>query len=538
MKSHTKKQMLFLAAALLLTACRGSGSSALPETTAPDGSAPAETTEAAKQDEFTPVMPVLSIVTNDQSADVMKFVTDPVASHVSAQIATWTPGYVMPPEPYYEACSVTLTDRDGKELLNAGAQVKVRGNWTTTYDKKPLRIKFDEKQNLLGLNGGAELKNWLLLAEYKDASMLRDKTALQLSRELYGDSGLYAADSCLTEVRINGEYWGVYLLTEQQEVSAKRVSITKPEQDYTGTDIGYFLEFDGYFYNEEPLRQFHVDYADNAPLTPYDGENGSGNTVRPLPEGNEEGKSDIGITIKSTVRSQEQHDFIASFVNNVYRIMYAAAYEDKAYQISADGGTITEAPELTPQEAVEQVVNVQSLADAYIIAELTCDADIYWSSFFMDADFGADGDKKLTFEAPWDFDSAMGNKSRCADGMGFYAGNIVPDVNGNYYNNVNPWIAVLMYEDWFQSVIRTEWTRLYDSGAFQRAAEMIASDSDAYKEAFDRNQEKWGLNLENPSVAAELSARSKRVYSEKEGAEQLAKWLDSRAEFLNGHWHS
>lgn len=538
MKLNTKVLTLCLTAALLVTGCKGSGSSQ-QGTTSPKGtSAVTDTTGPSAEEEYKPVMPVLSIETANQSADVMKFVTEPVAPHVSAQIATWTPGYVMPPAPSYEACTVKLSDTDGKELLSAGAQVKVRGNWTTTYEKKPLRIKFDEKQNLLGLNSGNELKNWLLLAEYKDASMLRDKTALQLARELYGDSGLYAADSELVEVRINGEYWGVYLLTEQQEVSSKRVSITKPEQDYTGTDIGYFLEFDGYFYNEDPLHQFHVDYENNAPLKPYDGNDGSGRTITCLPESEYEPKNDIGFTIKSDIYSQEQHDFIASYVNNVYRILYAAAYEDKAYQFRSDYSSIEEAPSLTPQEAVSKVVNVRSLADAYIIAELTCDADIYWSSFFMDVDFGADGDKKLTFEAPWDFDSALGNKDRCADGTGFYAGSIVPDVNGDTYETVNPWLAVLMYEDWFQSEIRTEWTRLYDSGAFQRAAEMISSDSEKYAEAFRHNQKKWGANILNQSVKNELSPRSKRVTEEKEGAEHLAEWLSARAEFMNEHWHS
>ena len=525
---------LCLTSVLLLTACIGNGSSRT------DNTAPVTTsaTEAPEPEEFTPVMPVLSIETENQSADVMKFVTEPVAPHVSAQIATWTPHYVMPPEPYYEACHVSLSDKDGSTLLSAGAQVKVRGNWTTTYDKKPLRIKFEEKQNLLGLNDGAQMRDWLLLAEYKDTSMLRDKTALQLARELYGDSGLYAADSELVEVRINGQYWGVYLLTEQQEVSSKRVSITKTEPDYTGTDTGYFLEFDGYFYNEEPLQQFHVDYADNAPLTPYDGNGGSGKTITCLPEKKRDPKSDIGFTIKSKINSQEQHDFIASFVNNVYRIMYAAAYEDKAYQFSADYGSIAEAPDLTPQQAVEQVVDIRSLADAYIIAELTCDADIYWSSFYMDADFGADGSRKLTFEAPWDFDSSMGNKDRCANGRGLYAANMVPDVNGNSYMTVNPWLAVLMYEEWYQDVIRSEWTKLYDSGAFTRAAEMIASDSAQYEAAFDRNQQKWGLNTENDSVAAELSAVCRVLRSEKEGADHLAEWLGTRAAYLNEHWHS
>ena len=197
-------------------------------------------------------IPVVSITTNNRTESVMDFVTKPIAGFVAEMIASWTPDYVMPPAPYYEECKITVTDADGRVTLSdTDAQVKVRGNWTTTYEKKPLRIKFAEKQTLLGLNDGAEMKNWVLLAEYKDGSMLRNKTILSIAEELFAGEDLYVTDTELVEVVINGEYWGVYLLAEYQQINEERVNITEAEQDYTGTDIGYFLEFDGYAYTNE-----------------------------------------------------------------------------------------------------------------------------------------------------------------------------------------------------------------------------------------------------------------------------------------------
>ncbi len=176
-------------------------------------------------------LPVLSIQTVSDAKDVMNFVTEPVAPHVAESIASWTPGYEMPPAPYYEPCTVTLTDTDRTTLLDGvNAEVKVRGNWTTSYDKKPLRIKFEEAQNLLGLNDGATFKNWLLLAEYKDASMLRNKVALSVARDLLAEDELYASDAAFVEVVINGQYWGVYLLAEQQQINSDRVNITEAEK--------------------------------------------------------------------------------------------------------------------------------------------------------------------------------------------------------------------------------------------------------------------------------------------------------------------
>ncbi|MBE6858862.1 MAG: spore coat protein CotH [Ruminococcus sp.] len=538
MKSY-QKILAAAMAALMMTSCSDNNGSSGNDT---DTSIVTETTVNAPIGDYmtnADCVPLLSINTVSQSENVLDFVTKPVNDYVSSQIATWTPGYKKPPAPYYEACTVTLTDTDGSVLTNnQTANVKVRGNWTTNYAKKPLRIKFDTKQNLLGMNDGGEMRNWILLAEYKDGSMLRNKTALSIASELYGSSGLYCADSRFVEVEINGQYWGMYLLTEQQQVNPDRVNITEPAVDYQGTDIGYFLEFDGYYSNEDTLHSFYVDYADNAPLVPFDGsDDGGGKTITCLPEKAGDRKKNIGISIKSDIYSQEQKDFIANFVNSAYEIMYAAAYEDKALVFDADMNTLSESTEITPQEAVGRVVDLSSLADMYIISELTCDADIYWSSFFMSADFGAQGSKKLRFEAPWDFDSAMGNKDRCADGTGFYAANIVPDVNGIEYKTINPWLAVLMNEEWFREIVREKWTSFYDSGVFDRAYKMIEDDKTQLSKAFERNYKRWNNIVNNSEFSNELSKESAACKTHGEAADYLGRWLRSRVSFLNDYWH-
>ena len=496
--------------------------------------------EAAEQT----VLPVLSIETKRRDPDATDFVSEPVAAHVAQEIASWTPGYIMPPAPYFEECEISVWSGEGEMLLGpCDAQIKVRGNWTTTYPKKSLRIQFSEKQSLLGLNGGAEQKNWLLLAEYKDASMLRDKAALSLSREILGPDGFYASDAAFVRVELNGEYLGLYLAAEMQQVSTCRVRITEPEKEYTGTDIGYFLEYDGYYTNEDALQSFALDFADNAPLWAYNGDPNHRNKMRALPTTKRDEKKPVGITIKSDIRTQEQHDFIENFVNKTYRIMYEAAYNDKAFVFDEVYRDISESDSLTPRQAVEQVVDLQSLADMYIISEITCDADIYWSSFFMDVDFGAGGSRKLRFEAPWDFDSSMGNKDRCLNGAGFYACNIVPDVNGGpsgggLYETINPWLVVLAYEDWYQALVRETWTRAYDSGVFTRCMEMIAEDSARLRDEFETNYAKWDNILHREEFEAELSEPAKECRSQAEAAEFLIQWLNSRVAFLNSQWHT
>ena len=98
------------------------------------------------------VMPIMKIDTVSTDEDAIDFATKPVSEHVSTQIASWTPNYEMPPAPYYEECKITIEDASANVLLDsAEAQVKVRGNWTTTYDKKAFRIKFAEKQQTIRL---------------------------------------------------------------------------------------------------------------------------------------------------------------------------------------------------------------------------------------------------------------------------------------------------------------------------------------------------------------------------------------------------
>ena len=480
------------------------------------------------------LMPLISIRTADPAEANNRFVKEPIKGNVSAAIASWTPGYKIPPEPYYVDCTVSYTGTDGTvSVKKMPAQVKVRGNWTTSYEKKPLRIKFTEKQSLGGLNEGQAFKNWILLAEYKDLSMLRNKTAFELAHRIMRED-LYCSDCELVEVEINGKYWGVYLLAEQQEAAKGRVNVPEPGREETGPDVGYLVEFDGYYKLEDKLRSFTIDYNNYAPLIPYDG-TGKARAFTPLCTKPGEKKDHVGYTIKSSIRSEEQRTAIRNFISNAYVIMYSAAYHDTALEMTADFSETVPSSK-TPREAVEAVVDVQSLADTYILSEITCDPDIYYSSFFMSADLSANGAKKLRFEAPWDFDSAMGNRYVIENGRGFHAANVVDDVN-HEFRAINPWLTVLMRQEWFTDIIAQKWTDLYDRGVFSEIIEQIRDDSKKYKDAFNKNYQRWSNMKDKSPLDYELNREAYACKNEKESAEQLAKWLEKRIKFLNGAWH-
>ena len=447
-------------------------------------------------------LPRIDIVVNDDTIpedEKMDFVTKPGLND----------------EPDYTKCLVTVTNDLGtKEIDTKGAGVKVRGNYTKEYDKKPLRIKFDKKQAMLGLNDDPDnpddgkYKNWLLLAEYKDWSLERNATALYLAH-LMGD--YYASDFRLVEVYINNNYWGVYLLCEQQEVKEGRVSITDYEDNYTGTDIGYFLEFDGYAYQEDPLQYFYVNYK---PL--YDC-----TSTRKF------SNFQNGFTIKNDLYSEAQRDFIHSYIQNVFNICYYAIYEEKYYSFNSAYTSISLDSTLkNSYEAINKVIDIDSLVNAYLLADITCDTDMAWSSFLMDVDFGENGNKKLTFEAPWDYDSSLGNTKACVSGEGEFAASIF--INAINEETGNPWYMLFYQCDWFKSLLRQKFNAMKEKGYFDDVLDFITTLSTKYENYFEENYTKWD-NIGHPEKTAyEQNQYSRVCTTQAEAAAQLHSWLTTR----------
>ena len=131
-----------------------------------------------------------------------------------------------------------LYDQDVKTIE---MQIKGRGNSTWGMPKKPYRLKFTNKNKLLGL---ASAKNWVLLANYSDKTLMRNSLAFGLAQSLNSD---HAPHGIFVEVFMNGEYLGNYTLTEQVEINAARVNIPELKAaDVSATAVtgGYLIELD------------------------------------------------------------------------------------------------------------------------------------------------------------------------------------------------------------------------------------------------------------------------------------------------------
>lgn len=470
-------------------------------------------------------MPVIYITPSSGKTD---FVTKPVSKVVGRSA----------PEPYYEKCSISVVNKYGQtELTDSPAEVKVRGNWTTSYDKKALRIKFskdadgNKKHPMLGLNGGKDFKNWVLLAEYKDWSMLRNSCAFKMAKII--DSKYYASDFQPVNVyfrvpnkdgELEDKYWGVYLLAEQQEINKKRVNITEADDNYTGTDIGYLLEYDSYAYNEPELQHFSATF---------------GQTIKDINGAEIDTNSsqfNKYFTIKNDVYDVAQTEFIKNYINNVWLICYNAVYENTYKQFNKDYTGLEDCPEgTTCQECIEKVIDVDSLVAAYVLQEIACDPDLYFSSFYLNVDFGKKSDKKLRFDAPWDFDSTMGNKNFCVDGKGFYAGTKAKDVNGASGERGNPWMLILTNESWFQEKVKNKWIEVCPTLTAEIPV-FIDAMTEKYAEDYAANTDRWKNISTTNTVCGELNDKAKNCKTQAEAAAWLKEWLLLRFDGITEAW--
>ena len=121
----------------------------------------------------------------------------------------------------YALCSVEIAGNGiYEDLAPASGKIRTRGNSTRLwYPKKPYRVKLDAKTSVLGLPAN---KDWVLLANYRDQSKFMNAVAFDMAR--YMGSFAFVNANRFVEVEINGEYMGVYQLTEQIERGVSRVN--------------------------------------------------------------------------------------------------------------------------------------------------------------------------------------------------------------------------------------------------------------------------------------------------------------------------
>ncbi len=301
----------------------------------------------------------------------------------------------------YTPITLTVSNTDAAFCLTeAEGQLRGRGNATWRMEKKSYRLKLTRKANLLGQSQGAA-KDWILLANHCDQTLLRNALAFSLGRAMEGIP--YTTSGNFVEVMINGDYKGVYLLCEQVEVQEHRIPVKADPLDPTP---GYLVELDRY--------------------------------------ANEDADALYGTTYFSA--------------GGQYYSIKSDATKEQLQWIAADLAKIDQAIRSGDRATIEALIDLNSCVDMYLIHEFLLNIDVGWSSFYL---YKTDGEEKLIFAPVWDFDLAMGNDRRLFSGdpYGLYVGAQLG------FTQENQWFTSLCRQTWFNDLVKARFREKQDTFA-------------------------------------------------------------------------
>lgn len=313
-----------------------------------------------------------------------------------------------------------------------------RGNATYGFKKKPFQFKLDKKISLSGLAKG---KTWILLANYQDLSLMRNQIVLDLGKEV----GIpYSVGSQPVDVYVNGEYYGLYLLTEKIQIGKSRVNITNLEEKTQELNDKVLTDYKRF---SEPSRAFNIYKGYEIPNDPEDITGGyifeieKHHRLRDKEFNGFETDLQLRIVIKEpTAASRAQ----LAYTSSLFQDFHYAVYAEDGY--SPETGRY-----------YMDYIDVSSFAAKYLMEEFVKNYDFLASSHFLFKDSDLI-DSKLYFGPLWDYDLCMGNIQL----NGFISGSN-PDkefLAVTHQRNDNLYWLLSRHEDFMSVVRRDYWSRL------------------------------------------------------------------------------
>ncbi len=398
------------------------------------------------------------------------------------------------------------------------ANLRVRGNSTAAAPKKPYRLKFDEKRELLGLAGGKAFKNWCLMADYYDGSMLRTYGTFQFAKALM-ERKYFSSDATHVEVWLNGSFQGVYLLCEQTQMNRYRIDIPEKEDGDTSLEHGYLLIGQGGRFDEpgNVVVYPEITVRDRNGDTMYFG--------------------GMNFALSGGDYTDEQKQYVSDYVSGVFKVVAHAVYDHEYYELTRKGNLIRKrsfdwatTEEEKQIETISAVFNIESAVSMCILDEIVKNLDAM--TFNMYVDLSPEGDGVLTLAAPWDFDFSMANTHYGSTHSynGFYATNL------SYSEGMrtNLWYVMLGSIDWFEEMVKAHWQENYVE--LQAVVSDMISVNYAYDAAFNRDYERWGLPV-NRSLIHHHDQNDLGTFDEHlKAGTFVTDWLTMRLWWLNTQW--
>ena len=128
---------------------------------------------------------------------------------------------------YKESAHVEFYTESGSlSFSDSNASIKGRGNWTWTTAKKPYLLTLSAPNNIPEMGSGTK---WVLLSNSADETNLRNKIVFDLGKKA---GNVWAPDCRYVDLYLNGNYNGLYLLSEKIEPESERLNIDLTSGDF------------------------------------------------------------------------------------------------------------------------------------------------------------------------------------------------------------------------------------------------------------------------------------------------------------------
>ena len=325
--------------------------------------------------------------------------------------------------------------------------IKIHGSSSGGWSKKSYSIeteKPDSSNNNVPLLGMPKENDWILYAPYYDRSLMRNV----LTYRMMESWGWYAPRTRYCEMVLNGDYQGIYVLTEKIKRDKHRVNIAKMDADDNAGDSltgGYIFKVD-----KEPWKpHFNGKY-------------------RPYPDASYHTHYQY-VYPKADNITPSQIDYIS---HHFWDFEDAAAGSDRE----------------DPEKGYPAYLNVASYVDMYLINELTKNVDGYVLSSYFYKDRDSDGGK-ITAGPVWDFNFSFGN-------VAYNHAQYYSDWQLQFYLNHNYsvpyWWNNLIYDSLFVEDVIQRWHELRQSlVTTEHIDAFIDAVADTLDEAKDRNFTIW-----------------------------------------------
>lgn len=282
-----------------------------------------------------------------------------------------------------------MLDSDGGIVYNGKLdELRGRGNSTWAQPKKPYQIKLDKKTDLLGTDKSENrAKKWLLLANYFDASMIRNAAAYDYSRAVgLSDTVEYT----YADLWYDGIYCGTYMITEKVEIKPGRVDITDLESVIEAKNKSYDFS-DPILVKDETPWGTPMQYVDGlnepADIT-------GGYLIEFEVKDRIEGEASYFFTKNGTPIFVREPKYLSK-----NELLYIANYFQEFEDAVANGGVNP-----TTGKRYTDYVDFDSLVKCYAVMELSGNNESMYNSTFFYKDRG---DAPMYFGPLWDYDLAF-----------------------------------------------------------------------------------------------------------------------------------